>query len=154
MSSLTVAIDDELAKRKGVLDYGYSDNKIQTGFGSVAELLKSIYVNSYCHFAYPASRISDRQRFELLTLTWQRDTQLSSISLDLTAHSAYQQIIGMGERALPYIFEKLALGQAHWYIALQAITGINPIKKEHRGNIPKMTEDWIEWGRSNGYFDF
>jgi len=38
----------------------------------------------------------------------------------------------------------------HWFIALQEITGENPIPPEHFGRIHQMAMDWIDWGRGHG----
>jgi len=42
-----------------------------------------------------------------LARQWQEATLLTSSITDMATHSAYQQIIGMGEAALPWIFAEL-----------------------------------------------
>jgi hypothetical protein len=67
-------------------------------------------------------------------------------------HPAYQQIIGMGEAAIPLILEELYNGDcADWFWALTAISSENPITSEQAGDIKKMSEAWIEWGKLKGY---
>lgn len=134
-----------------VLDYGHADSKIQTGFSNTATTLKEIFKVADHHYWQPVSRITPTQKFELLALTWQRDTSLDSFASDIASHPAYQQIVGMGQQALPLIFEKMQKQPQHWFPALQAITGINPIKKENRGNIAAMTQDWLDWGVRYGF---
>ena len=146
----TMQMPIQLSLQSSVLDYGYRDNKVQTGFGNIATTLKTIYRNADAHYSMPVTRITQQQRFELLALTWQRDTALSSFSFDISSHPAYQQIIGMGQAALPLIFEKMQQNQEHWFPALYAITGINPVLKENRGNITAMTQDWLNWGLNHG----
>ncbi len=63
---------------------------------------------------------------------------------------AYQAIIGMGRTALPFIFEELHQRGGHWFWALRAITGENPVPPEHRGNVEAMTQDWLRWARDRG----
>ena len=68
-------------------------------------------------------------------------------------HPAYQQIIGMGEEALPLILEELSRRPGHWFWALKAITGEDPVPAEHAGEVPEMTRAWLEWGRQHDYIE-
>ena len=64
--------------------------------------------------------------------------------------STYQAIIGMGETALPFILDEMRQRDGHWFWALRAITGENPVPPEHRGNVEAMTQDWLQWARQRG----
>ena len=88
-------------------------------------------------------------RFAKLAREWKSDTQLFSSLTNITEHPAYQEIIKMGIYALPYIFEELDREPGHWFSALNAITGANPIKPDHRGRMALMTADWQAWRRKN-----
>lgn len=91
------------------------------------------------------------QRFRKLVQQWKQDTEfLSSIS-EMATHPAYQQIIGMGKDALALIFRELEHEPDHWFWALQAITGENPVLVADRGRIDRMTRTWLEWARTRGY---
>ena len=63
----------------------------------------------------------------------------------------YQQIIGMGRQAVPLILQELQRSPDHWFWALHAITGENPIPDEARGNLPQMAAAWLTCGRDHGY---
>jgi hypothetical protein len=65
--------------------------------------------------------------------------------------SPYQQIIGMGHQAVPLILKELKQAPDHWFWALHAITGENPVPEEARGNLPQMAAAWLTWGRDHGY---
>jgi hypothetical protein len=39
---------------------------------------------------------------------------------------------------------------AHWFEALQAITGEDPVRREQWGNIPAMRAAWLAWARQKG----
>ncbi len=67
-------------------------------------------------------------------------------------HPAYQQIIGMGDRALPLIFKDLRREPDHWFWALQAITGENPVSEQNAGDLEAMTGDWLVWASTHGSF--
>jgi len=61
------------------------------------------------------------------------------------------KIVQLGYSAVPLIIDKLRTENAHLFIALNRITGENPVKKENRGNVKKMTEDWIQWWNERNY---
>lgn len=96
-------------------------------------------------FDWFPGRDPDESKFMELTKQWQTDTAASSSITEKSMHPAYQQIIGMGEKALPYIFSELKSAPHHWFWALKAITGEDPVKPEHRGNLKAMSEDWLAW---------
>ncbi len=92
---------------------------------------------------------SVRTRFDALTSLWQLETApLSSIS-QKAMHPAYQQIIGLGPEVVPYILTELQVHPGHWFWALRAITGENPIKAEQQGRVPEMAAAWVQWGRDH-----
>jgi hypothetical protein len=90
-------------------------------------------------------------RFARLAAEWGRDTEHLSFMRDITAHPAYQQIIGLGPAALPLILGELKERGGHWFHALRAITRENPIPDEHRGKVRLMKEAWLNWGRQKHY---
>ena len=91
------------------------------------------------------------QEFLRLTQQWRAETVFSSSLTEMAAHPAYQRIIGMGRLALPMIFRDLATEPDHWFWALKAITGCDPVPPSHRGNLEMMAADWLAWGKSRGY---
>ena len=91
------------------------------------------------------------RRFQQLVDRWSKETiNMSSIAARV-AHSAYLEIIGMGEKAVPLLLSELEKRPSHWFPALTAITRENPIPEEARGRFKEMTEAWLEWGRKNNY---
>jgi len=98
----------------------------------------------------PAKDISTR--FRKLVATWKNDRPATSSSVkSLTLHPAYQEIIEMGDDALPLILEELQERPDHWFVALRTITGENPIRREHQGKMTLMAKDWIEWAVTKGH---
>jgi hypothetical protein len=82
-----------------------------------------------------------------------RETGFDSVGKKTVEHPAYQRIIGMGDNALPLIFRQIesdAIGP-HWFEALKAITGANPVPRSLWGKIGAMEQVWLEWGREQGY---
>ena len=91
------------------------------------------------------------EKFNRLAEQWKEDTAIFSTFQEKAMNPAYQQIIGMGPSAVPFILKDLSDKPDHWFWALSAITGANPVKKEHRGKIEEMVQDWLDWARSEGY---
>lgn len=92
-----------------------------------------------------------RRKFERLAEQWKDETLLYSSATEIASHPAYQKIIGMGSDALPLILEDLSKNGSHWFWALIAITGEDPVPSEFRGQVEKMSSAWIEWGKMQGY---
>ena len=124
---------------------------VSVGFGDAAKDLESTFMKTAKHYYTPVSRTTDVDKFDMLALTWGVDNRFNSNAQEIAQHPAYMQIIGMGKEALPFIFHRMKQEPGHWFIALQALTGVNPVKPENRGRILAMTDDWLEWGSKNGF---
>jgi hypothetical protein len=147
----TVAFAPSRSTFGSTLD-GLRDNKVSTGLSNTAQALKQVFhVSEWHYYEVPATRISFEQKFKNFTLTWQTETRFLSSPAEIAMNKSYQAIVGMGEKALPLIFEEMQCRPHHWFWALEAITGINPVPKEHRGNLELMTNDWLEWGQTWGH---
>lgn len=87
-----------------------------------------------------------------LLRSWRDETAYLSSSAAITGHPAYQELIGLGPVALPYLFRDLEQTRdGHLSRALTAMTGAHPIPAEARGQIHKIAEIWLHWARENGY---
>ena len=104
-------------------------------------------------FSVPRVQEADAlgRKFQDLASRWRRETALRSSVTAIAMHPAYQQIIGLGEPALPLIFQELRREPDHWFWALGAITGENPVPDDHAGDLEAMAEDWLSWGDAHGY---
>jgi hypothetical protein len=92
---------------------------------------------------------SIENKFKKLSKEWKEETDGYSTSFHKSINSKYLQIIALGKPVLPFIFNDLKKEPNHWFIALKAITSINPVPPEHMGNIKKMTFDWLDWAEQN-----
>lgn len=88
--------------------------------------------------------------FEELANKWRDETSHISSTTKRSMHSSYQSIIGMGPAVVPLLLRSLKKRPEHWFWALVAITRDNPVKPEDAGNVSKMTETWLKWGRQRG----
>jgi hypothetical protein len=91
------------------------------------------------------------ERFHRLAAGWRAATSHLSSSTQMAAHPAYREIIGLGMEAVPLLLADLARQPDHWFTALKAITGANPVDSADRGRIDRMAAAWLKWGRENGY---
>lgn len=79
------------------------------------------------------------------------DAGMHSNSQIMRESKFYKQIVDLGVEAVVPILKMIKKEPTMLVWALFDITGENPIKYEHRGNIKEMTKDWLAWGLRNGY---
>ena len=82
---------------------------------------------------------------------WKADTAPFSASWQIAAHPAYQQIADLGDDVIPLLLGRLAQPCVQWMMALCAVTGEDPSTTAHSGNIARMADDWLIWGRQRGF---
>ena len=51
---------------------------------------------------------------------------------------------------LPLILAELEKEPDHWFWALEAITGENPVSENDAGDMEASAKAWVKWGRQNG----
>ncbi len=129
------------------LDYAPS-----AGASSDSDVLLGEWRKAEEHYRYPVTRrpLSRTEKFHSLAEAWQRDVRLTSSLTEMILHPAYQRIIGMGFEALPFLLRELERKPDHWFWALTAITGADPVPPEDRGKLRKMAEAWLRWGKEQG----
>jgi len=91
------------------------------------------------------------ERFARLASDWKQKSRHLSNTVQMAMLKPYQQIIGMGEQALPLILEELRRERDHWFWALEAISGENPVEAGNAGQVKASAEAWIQWGIRKGY---
>ena len=89
--------------------------------------------------------------FERLATEWKQESAHHSSIVTIAEHRAYQEIIGMGKDAIPFILRDLEESPSQWFWALRAIAGESPVRPEDRGDVDAMTAAWFDWGRRNFY---
>lgn len=89
--------------------------------------------------------------FERLAAEWKQETAHLSSVVAIAEHRAYQEIIAMGNEAIPFILRDLKESPAQWFWALRSIAGESPVHPEDRGDIDAMTAAWLDWGVRNLY---
>jgi hypothetical protein len=99
----------------------------------------------------PKQAESIEERFHRLESQWLKKTGHHSSSTKIIGHPAFQEITSLGVAVIPFMLRDLAEKQRLWVWALPEITGVDAVPLSDRGNISKMSEAWIRWGRANGY---
>jgi hypothetical protein len=99
----------------------------------------------------PEVMAETKSAFQKLAQEWRASRGPATTVRTMTQHPAYKAIIGLGEPVVPLLLGELDREPDHWFAALRAITGANPARPEDQGDLEKMAESWIEWGRANGY---
>lgn len=104
------------------------------------------------HYLFPVSRRpwNDSEKFHSLAEAWRQDVRFTSSLTEMILHPMYQRIIGMGLAAVPFLLRELEQKPDHWFWALTAITGADPVPAEDRGKLRKMAEAWLRWGKEQG----
>jgi hypothetical protein len=105
-----------------------------------------------CHSFSQADEVqSDLEKeFNKLATTWKAQTKGASSLTGMVMSPAYLEIISYGEKMIPFILKDLKNSPSHWFIALRILARTSPVRPEDAGNIKKMSEAWISWGRENG----
>jgi len=93
-------------------------------------------------------KLSTEERFEILAARWLEETRyLSNLSV-IVDHPAYQEIISMGQPAVPLMLKRLKNSHEHWFYALFTITGEDHAKGIY--TVKEAAEAWVKWGLQEG----
>jgi hypothetical protein len=98
-----------------------------------------------------ADDIALRQRFQKLAAAWKARSRYLSNTAQMAMLPEYQRIIGMGGAAIPLLLEELRSEPNQWFWALGAITDENPVDPDAAGDVTRMSEAWLDWGRKRGF---
>lgn len=91
--------------------------------------------------------LSVSEEFDEHARKWVTETAYISSITVATNHPSYEKIVAMGLPIVPFILRELQLRPNHWFSALRRITGENPVTQEDTGNIRKMVDAWLRWGK-------
>jgi hypothetical protein len=101
----------------------------------------------------PDTGVADHaeQKFRQLANEWIAETGFLSDPSKKFTHRSYLKIIGMGEKALPLILREVERMSGHWFVALDAISDVNPVSLEDQRSLQRTANAWLQWGRDKGY---
>lgn len=121
---------------------------INTAVESLSSLIKS-------NDKLSSEQISDKIieiQFKILSSKWKNESSYISLVKKSFKLESYQEIIKMKERVIPFLLRELSETNRYWYEALKEITKQDPVNPQHYNDFKKMTQDWLDWGRKNGYY--
>ncbi len=90
--------------------------------------------------------------FMRLVDQWHIERKFMSSLSDIVSCASYTRIIGMGAQALPLILIQMKNegdDPDYWFVALEAITGQNPVPEDALGDTVKMAQAWLLWAATN-----
>ncbi|MCY3014861.1 MAG: hypothetical protein NT171_09235 [Planctomycetota bacterium] len=91
------------------------------------------------------------REFFALVAEWKEESVFLSSASSAAMLPSYQRIVGLGKAAVPLLLLELTVRPDHYFWALKAITGVDPVAASDRGCVPEMTRAWIEWGQKEGH---
>ncbi len=102
----------------------------------------------------PLRRSADVNAFQTLRDQWRIERGATSSVTEMAMCRSYLRIIGMGPDVLPLILRQMANEGDEpdlWFVALQMLTGADPVIDDARGNFKEMAKLWLDWASRNGY---
>ena len=90
------------------------------------------------------------EKFTRLADEWEDETAVYSSIQRMIAHPTYRRIVGMGQRVVPLILDRLRKEPGHWFDALESLTGESPVVANF-GDMQAMSAAWVNWGKRNLY---
>lgn len=116
---------------------------------TIQSLMPRLLIDS--HYVCRSAEPETKAVFDTLAATWKTEAAACSTVIEMVTRPSYQRIIGMGKIAIPYILSALSREPDHWFWALKAISGEDPVALADRGDLRKMTKAWLIWGARSGY---
>jgi hypothetical protein len=99
-------------------------------------------------------RQKTEEAFSALYDQWRTERGTTSSITEMVMCKAYLQIIALGPRVIPIILRRMEDQGAEpdmWFVALQILTGADPVTDEIRGDFGAMARRWLDWAAANGY---
>ncbi len=93
-----------------------------------------------------------RRDFRNLANWWHDATDALSVTAMKMEHPAYRQILDeLGQAAIGPILEDLRDRGGHWFHALSQLTGLPIAPFQARGDLQRVKDYWLTWGKTNYY---
>lgn len=92
--------------------------------------------------------------FDDLVSQWRKERGATSSITEIVMCRSHLRIIGMGPMAIPLILREMedeGDDPDMWFVALQMLTGADPVTDDARGNFKKMAALWFDWAHRHEY---
>ena len=93
-------------------------------------------------------------RFHYLVSQWRKERGATSSITEMVMCRSHLHIIGTGPVAIPFILREMedeGDDPDMWFVALQMLTGADPVTDDARGNFKKMAVLWFDWAHRHGH---
>jgi len=84
-----------------------------------------------------------RDWFKATYNQWLRDSRFDSLPDRMRRHKSYKDIVAMGDRVVPSIAAELRREPSFLFLALQDITGRNPVPTSAQGDLRATIAAWL-----------
>lgn len=98
---------------------------------------------------YNASQTDLLDDFQAALKQWRAETAHLSLIRDMVRHSAFRQIVAMGDVAIPWIVRELKSRPDFLVFALPMITKENPVPASSAGKLTEVVNSWLLWAERN-----
>lgn len=112
----------------------------------------SVKVENLADVSRKAYATAIEREFQRLSEEWKETTLHWSSITKMIAHPNYLRIIGLAtisrEQVERLLLKELQSEPDHWFEALTAITGENPVNPQD--DFDEAVNAWLDWGRQRG----
>ena len=88
-----------------------------------------------------------RAQFKESYAKWLEDSLFDSLPDQMRAHPSFQAIVAQGDRVVPLIASELRREPSFLFLALEEITGEEPVPVEAEGDLNATVAAWLTWLR-------
>lgn len=102
--------------------------------------------------ATPLDRALDRELYSeaiRLARQWVRETTNLSSPNQMKATPSFSSLIALSNDAIPGVLHAYRTEASYLFIVLQTITGVNPVPREHYGDLEAIRRAWLRWGQEH-----
>ena len=129
-------------------DLGYDDEPVRWHRDRYKSLRSELVQTLADADVYDEATDEETERdFKKLAADWERAVSNISSLTAIVAHPKYREIVNMRWRVVPFLINDLHRNKRFWLPALEEITGIRPFDSGDSGNIKRMINAWVQWGR-------
>ena len=93
------------------------------------------------------SRRADQASFKANYAQWLQDSLFDSLPDRIKRHNSYRAIVQEGDRVVPLIAAELRREPSFLFLALEDITGHDPVPQEAEGDLQATIDAWLSWLR-------
>jgi hypothetical protein len=101
---------------------------------------------------YPVTQSLEKE-FRSFADKWYQEISKEPSLARMTSKTSYLSVIGLEPKArvISLILKELQSKPAPWFLALQILSKNQEVGKEYAGNLKKIAEAWLKWGKENRY---